>query len=160
MRLAGLFRFGANAVIWLLILIGIPLLLFIVPLLAVELASAYSEFSNEGLAIMALIGTPVLLGQTLLVIVLVLLRRIRADRVFAAASYKWVKLLAWNAAALAVSFGAILVWLSAKNTLPPLVLATLLIATLLSLGVALVTATLFGILRQATAVTEELEGLI
>ena len=159
-KLDGALRFGAGLIIWLLIALGVPTLLFVVPLLSVELASSYGEFSNEGLPIMALIGTPVLLGEALLVIVLILLGKIRKDRMFSPAVHKWVKLLAWDAAALACSFAVILFWLGAKNTLPPLVVLTLLVASMLSLAVALVTANLLALLRKATVATEELNGVI
>ena len=159
-KMDGFVRVAAGLVIWLLLALSVPVLLFVVPLLSVELASSYSEFSNEGLALMALIGTPVLLGQTFLGIVLLLLGRIRTDRMFSPKVNKWVRLLGWNAAALAVGFSAILSWFGAKNTLPPLVLLSLIVAILLSLAVALVTASLLGILQRATAATQELDAVI
>lgn len=156
----GVMRISASTVVCILIVLGFPTLLVIVPLLSVSLASSYSEFSNEGIALMALFGTPVVLSQSLLGIVLVLLGRIRADRMFSPQVNKWVRLLAWNSVALAASFLTILFWFGAKNTTPPLVMLGLVVASLVALAVGFVTATLLGTLRQATAATEELEAVI
>lgn len=159
-RVDGFVRIAAGLVVWLLLALSIPVLLFAVPLTSVSLASSYSEFSNEGLPLMALFGTPVLLGQSFLALVLLLLGRIRTDRMFSPKVNKWVRLLGWNAAAIAASFSAIFAWFATKNTLPPLVLLALIVAILLSLAVALVTASLLGILRRATAAKQELDGVI
>jgi hypothetical protein len=79
---------------------------------------------------------------------------------FSVSAQKWVRLLSYNASALAVSFLVILVWLNLKNTLPPAVGIVLVVGFILPLAVALVTRTLLVLLKQATASSEELEGVI
>ena len=99
-------------------------------------------------------------SESLLGVILVLLRRVRIDQMFSRSAHGWVRTLSYNAAALSLSFGVILFWLNAKNTLPPAVGLMLLLAMLLPLAVALVTRTLLGFLQKATTDHEELEGVI
>jgi hypothetical protein len=79
---------------------------------------------------------------------------------FSKSVFKWVRRLAGTGLALAASIAAIGIWLSYKNTLPPLVFLILVGSFLLVTAVSLVTITLFGLLKRATSVSEELEGVI
>lgn len=152
-------RIGAIGVIWLLMLFGV-LVAIVVPFVASALVHEYSEYANDFWVITGMLLAPTLLAESLLAIILVLLRRIRVDQMFSHSAHRWVRALAYNAGALSASFAVLLVWLNIKNTLPPAVGLVLLIGFFLPLAVALVTRTLLVLLRQATAATEELEGVV
>lgn len=136
------------------------LTLIAVPFIASTLVAEYSEYTNDFWVITGMLLAPTLLAQSLLIIILVLLRRIRVDQMFSVAAHKWVRALYYNAAALSGTFAVILVWLNIKNTLPPIIGLVLLIGFFLPLAVALVTRTLLVLLKKATAASEELEGVV
>ena len=147
-------RILANIAIWLLIVLGFAVHLAFVPAVTVELTATYSEYANDGLTIAALLIAPVAFGQILLILVFALLRRIHTDRMLTPQAF------IADAYALAASGLALLTWLSVKNTLPPIILAILLVFTLLALTVALVTTSLLALLKNATAAKLELEEVI
>jgi len=153
------FRVGAIASIWVLITVGI-LAGAAVPLISAGLSEQYTEYSKDFWVITGLLIVPVLLAETLLAVILVLMRRIRKDQMFSPAAHRWVRVLSYNSAALSLSFASILAWLNAKNTLPPVIGLALLTAIFLPLAVALVTRTLLGLLKKATEASEELQGVI
>lgn len=109
---------GAIGIIWMLMLLGV-LVALAVPLVATEFVNEYSEYANDFWVIAGLLIIPILLAESLLAIILVLLRRIRVDQIFSPIAHKWVRALSYNAAALSASFVVILIWLNIKNTLPP-----------------------------------------
>jgi hypothetical protein len=150
---------GAIGVIWILMFIGV-LAAIAAPFLASTLASEYGEYAKDFWVITGLLLAPVFLAESLLVIILVLLRRIRIDQMFSSTAQKWVRVLSYNAGALSASFAAILIWLNIKNTLPPIIGLVLLLGFFLPLAVALVTRTLLVLLKRATAASEELEGVV
>lgn len=150
----------ASVVLWVLVLIGFAFHFAFVPALSHGINQEFEEFANDRWLIQGLITAPVIFGQILLLIIIFLLRRIRAEQMFSTSVYKWVRLLAVDALALAASFVTIFVWLNIKNTLPPAIGIVLLVAILLSLAVSLVTASLLGLLKKATDVSQELEGVI
>lgn len=152
-------RIAAILVIWILVLFG-ALALIAVPSITSWLVREYSEYRNDFLAITVMLSAPALLAQSILLIILVLLRRIRVDQIFSVSAHKWVRALSYNAAALSTTFLVILVWLTIKNTLPPTVALALVIGALLPLAVALVTRTLLVLLKKATTASEELEGVV
>jgi hypothetical protein len=152
-------RIAAILVIWILMFFGV-LTLIAVPFIASTLVAEYSEYTNDFWVITGMLLAPTLLAQSLLIIILVLLRRIRVDQMFSVAAHKWVRALYYNAAALSGTFAVILVWLNIKNTLPPIIGLVLLIGFFLPLAVALVTRTLLVLLKKATAASEELEGVV
>jgi hypothetical protein len=150
---------GAIGVTWILMFIGV-LAAIAAPFLASALVSEYSDYANDFWIIAGLISLPILLAESMLVIILVLLRRIRIDQMFSSTAHKWVRVLSYNAGALSASFLAILIWLNVKNTLPPIVGLVLLLGFFLPLAVALVARTLLVLLKRATAASEELEGVV
>jgi hypothetical protein len=150
---------GAIGVTWILMLIGV-LVAIAAPFLASALASEYGEYAKDFWVITGLLLAPVFLAESLLVIILVLLRRIRIDQMFSSTAHKWVRILSYNAGALSASFAAILIWLNIKNTLPPIIGLVLLLGFFLPLAVALATRTLLVLLKRATAASEELEGVV
>ena len=150
---------GAVSAIWILILLGV-LVAILVPFLATELAHAYSAYTHDFWIIVLLLSTPVALAEIMLAIILILLNRIRADRIFSAAAHNWVRALSVIAAALSASFVAILIWLNMKNTLPPLLGIILMIGVFVPLAVAAVTKSMLSLLRRATKAREELEGVV
>ena len=158
-RLERITHAGANAVIWVLILLG-ALFSISVPFVASSLVDEYNEYANDLGVITALLFIPILLAVSLLAIILVLLRRIRIDQIFSATAHKWVRALSYNSAFLSASFVVILIWLNIKNTLPPIVALVLLIGFFVPLAVALVTRTLLFLLKRATSASEELEGVV
>ena len=152
-------RIGAISVIWILMIIGVVVSIAI-PFISSELVNEYSEYANDFWVITLLLMVPTVLAESLLSVILVLLRRIRIDQMFSGSAHKWVRALSYNAAGLSAAFAVIFVWLSAKNTLPPVIALVLIMAFFLPLAVALVTRTLLGLLQKATAATEELEGVV
>lgn len=94
---------GAISVIWMLMLLGV-LVAFAVPLVASEFVNEYSEYANDFWVIAGLLILPILLAESLLAIILVLLRRIRVDEMFSPIAHKWVRALSYNAGG---SFGVV-----------------------------------------------------
>lgn len=158
-RLEKVAHMSAIGIIWVLMLFGV-LVSIAVPFVASSLVREYSEYANDFWVIAALLVFPILLAESLLAIILVLLRRIRVDQMFSTLAHKWVRALSYNAAALSLSFVAILAWLNVKNTLPPIIGLVLLIGFFAPLAVALVTRTLLVLLKKATIANEELEGVV
>jgi hypothetical protein len=152
-------RIAAILIIWILMFFG-ALTLIAVPYIASTLVAEYSEYTNDFWVITGMLLAPTLLAQSLLIIILVLLRRIRVDQMFSVAAHKWVRVLSYNAAALSATFAVILVWLNIKNSVPPIIGLVLLIGFFLPLAVALVTRTLLVLLKKATAASEELAGVV
>ncbi len=150
---------GAISVIWMLMLLGV-LVSLAVPWVASEFVSEYGEYANDFWVIAGLLIVPILLAESLLAIILVLLRRIRVDQMFSAIAHKWVRALSYNAGALSASFVLILIWLSIKNTLPPIIGLILVIGVFAPLAVALVTRSLLVLLKRATHASSELEGVV
>jgi hypothetical protein len=151
---------AASLVVWILILIGLVGLVVLVPALAGELADEFSEYQSDFVILVLLLGIPVAVGLAVLGLILVLLRRIRLDRMLAPASYGPIRWLALSSATLAGSFVLIGIWLTLKNTLPPVILIIMSVFALVSLAVSLVTSVLFGLLRKAVAHSDELSEVI
>lgn len=151
---------AAQTVLWLLILIGLGGLVILVPALAGELTAEFSQYQSDFMILAALLGLPVLIGLAILGLILVLLRRIRLDRMLAPASYGPIRWLVLASALLAGSFVLIGIWLTIKNTLPPVIAIVLAVLALVSLAVSLVTNVLIGLLKQAVAHSDELREVI
>ena len=151
---------AARLVLWILILIGLGGLVILVPAIAGELTAEFSQYESDFVILVALVGLPVLLGLAILGLILVLLRRIRLDRMLAPASYGPIRWLVLASGLLAGSFVLIGVWLTMKNTLPPVIAIVLAVFALVSLAVSLVTNVLFGLLKQAVAHSDELREVI
>ena len=151
---------AAYSVLWLLLLVGVGGLVVIVPALAAELVGRYSEYRGEFVVVLILIGIPVLLGMSILGLVIALLEKIRTGSMLNQQSYGLIRALIVSTATLAGSFVLIGVWLSLKNTLPPIILIILVLLTLISLAVSLVASILFSLLRQAVDDTQELSEVI
>lgn len=151
---------AAHIVLGLLLFAGVSGLVVIVPALAAELVGRYSEYESDFIILIALLGLPLLIGLATLGLILVLLRRIRLDRLLAPASYGPIRWLVLASALLAGSFVLIGVWLAMKNTLPPVIAIVLAVFALVSLAVSLVTNVLFGLLKQAVAHSDELREVI
>jgi hypothetical protein len=153
------YRLGAIT-LWVLVFFGIFGLTFLVPLVSESLSSQYGEYANDRWAIQALLSAPVFLGTVFILEVLYLLKLAHKDQMFSNNVFKWVRLLAGTGFVLSASIISIGIWLSAKNTLPPAVALILLTSFLLATAASLVTLTLFALLKRATYVSEELEGVI
>jgi len=153
------YLFG-SITLWTLVLFGLVGVTLVVPIVSDSLAKQFTEYSNERWTIQALLSGPVILGIFLILEILLLLKLAKSNEMFSKSVFKWVRLLAGTGLALAASIAAIGIWLSYKNTLPPFVFLILVGSFLLVAAVSLVTMTLFGLLKRATSVTEELEGVI
>jgi hypothetical protein len=145
---------------WLLVLFGILGLTLVAPLLSESLSGAYSEYANDRWTIQFLLSAPVFLGTVFILEVLFLLRLAYKNEMFSNSSFKWVRLLAGTGFALSASIVAIGGWLSVKNTLPPLLALVIAVSFLLVTATSLVTLSLFSLLKRATFVSDELEGVI
>ena len=150
----------ASIVLWALVLIGSFGLIVLVPALAGELSNEFSEYQFDFAILVLLLGIPVGLGLAILGLIMLLLRRIKLDKMLAPTSYGPIRWLARSSAALAGSFVLIGIWLTLKNTLPPVILIVLSVFALVSLAVSLVTSVLFGLLRKAVAHSDELSEVI
>lgn len=151
---------AAIIVLWVLLILGSGGLLVLVPALASELTAEFSEYRSDYIALVSLLGTPVLIGLAILTTILILLRRIRHDKILTSSSFGVIKWLIIATSALSVSFVLIATWLSYKNTLPPVILIVLTTFSLIALAVALVTSVLYGLLKQAVMNSEELSEVI
>ena len=149
-----------SILLWLLFGMGALAAAFIAPAISESLTRTYSEYANDRLVIQLLLTTPVVLGMLIVLAVLLLVRLVHKDQIMSMSAYKWVRALTLTAFGLAASLLAIILWLNSKNTLPPLVGAVLVTATLLALAVGFVTLTLTSLLKRATTAVEELEGVI
>jgi hypothetical protein len=150
---------GAISVIWILMLLGV-LVSIAVPFVAAEFVNEYNDYANDFWVIAGLLFIPIVLAESLLAIILVLLRRIRVDQMFSPIAHKWACALSYNAGALSASFVLILIWLNIKNTLPPIIGLVLVIGVFAPLAVSLVTRSLLVLLKRATHASEELEGVV
>lgn len=153
-------QLAANLILGFLVVLGATGLFWVVPAMAAGLAAQFSEYQANYEVLVLLLGAPVLLGTLLLVLIMILLQRIRLQQMFSRAALQWVQGLIVATTALAASFAAIGIWLTSKNTLPPLVFFALLTLGLISLAVALVTNELRGLLSNAIATSEELSEVI
>lgn len=151
---------AAITVIWMLFILGSVGLIVLVPALASELTIEFSEYQSDFIALLLLLGTPVLIGLAILTIILILLRRIRHARMLSSAAFGGIKGLITTTSALSASFVLITTWLSFKNTLPPAILIVLAVFSLIALAVALVTNVLYGLLKQAVMNSVELSEVI
>lgn len=151
---------GANFAIWLLLLVGAAAVVFVTPSIAGQLTAAYVEYQGDFVNLVVLLSSPVVAVMSMLVIVLVLLKRIRADRMFSSDVNRWIQALAISALGIASTFFAIIVWLSAKNTLPPLVLVVLLVGFITAMAIAFVIRSLLALLRSAKEAKDELAAVI
>ena len=130
------------------------------PALASGLQNEFSEYANDRGLIQFQISAPLVILQLILIEIIYLLWLVHRNRMFSPRVDKWVKLLVMTTLALSASFIAIGIWLSIKQTLPPIVLFGLMGCALGSFSVAMVTQSLLGLLRKATHVSQELEGVI
>jgi|AntAceMinimDraft_1070359.scaffolds.fasta_scaffold50908_2 hypothetical protein len=144
----------------LLALTGLLAITFLVPQISLELATRYSEFSNDELIIRVLLTMPIVIAIAVFLEVMYLQRLVHLDRMSSSRAYKWVKLLTITPLVLAASFVFIGLWLSWNKALPPFYFFTLLALSVFSLAVSAVTHSLLGLLRRATSASEELEGVV
>jgi len=150
----------AGSMIWLLQILGIMIHIFAIPVVSESLSKEFVEYSGDGPAIQLLLSGLVATGQIALAIVWVLLRRVTKQTLLVKSSSTWVLALAGTAFGLAAIFLALMIWLILQNTLPPFASAGLLTGILISSIVGLVTASLNGVLKDATEARFELESVI
>ena len=141
-------------------LAGLLAVSLLVPQVSLELASRYSEFSNDGLTIRVLLTIPIVISIAIFLEVLYLQRLVHRDQMLSQRTYKWVRLLEITPLGLAASFVLILLWLSSKQALPPFYLFALISLSIFCLAVSMVTSSLLGLLRRATMASEELAGVV
>lgn len=144
----------------LLALAGLFAIFILVPQLSLELASRYSEFSNDEPIVRVILTVPIVISIAVFLEVMYLQRLVHLDRMFSPRVYKWVKLLTITPLALAASFFLIGLWLSWNQTLPPFYLFAIVALSVFSLAVSMVSNSLLGLLRCATSASEELEGVV
>jgi hypothetical protein len=143
-----------------LILLGLLVLTFIVPVLSLELTESYEEYSGDGLAIQVLLSAIIITGLIILGFTCLLLVRIKNQKLFVPANEKWVALLTLSLFLFAGSFIALFLWLGQQNTMPPILAIGLLGAAILSAAVGFVTLSLLGALQRAIEQNLELESVI
>lgn len=153
-------RFAGYSSLGLLAAIGVLGLLAIVPTIAANLATSFSEYQGDQVLISFLLGTPVAVFVIILIEVAYLFWLVNNDRILSPRVFKWVRLLSISSFALALSLLVIGLWLTAKNTLPRAVLFVLTALILLASAVGFVTRSLQGLLKKATDAAADLEGVI
>lgn len=159
MKLRKTIYVASHIVIWLLVAIALTGVTLVAPLMSTELATI-PDYANDRWTIQFLISLPVVIGMAILLEVLYLLKLTYKNQMFTEQVFKWVRLLAGTCFGLAASCVSLGAWLSYKNTFPPGMLIVVTVSTLLAIAVALVTTSLLGLLRNATANANDLEGVI
>ena len=143
------------------LLLMVLLILFAVPMVITpRLVNYYDAFANEYVITNLMFESPVLLTLSLLGIILLLLRRIQTDQILSSATNKWVKAFTAIAGFLALHFVFIGIWASSKNSLHQPTTFILILMFIISLAASLVSGSLLGLLKKATAANEELEGVV
>ena len=150
----------AGSMIWMLQILGIAIHIFAIPVVSESLSKEFVEYQGDRPTIQLLLSGLVAAGQIVLAIVWVLLRRVTRNTLLVKSSSAWVTALSGCAFGLAVLLLALMIWLIAQNTLPPFVSAGLLTGMLVSSIVGLVTASLNGVLKEATDARLELASVI
>ncbi len=143
-----------------LILLGLLMLIFTVPVLSIELTESYEEYSGDGLAIQALLSAIIITGQIILGFMCLLLLRIKKQKLFVPANEKWVALLTISLFLFGGSFVALFWWLGEQNTMPPILAIGLLGGAIVSAAFGFVTLSLLGALKRAIEQNLELESVI
>jgi hypothetical protein len=153
------FFFG-QLFLFMLTLAGLLAVSLLVPQVSLELASRFSEFSNDELTIRTFLTLPIVISIAVFLEVMHLQRLVHRDHILSPSMYKWVRLLVITSLGLAGSFVLILLWLSSKQALPPFYLFALVALTIFCLAVSMVTRSLLGLLQRATLASEELAGVV
>jgi hypothetical protein len=150
----------ATTGIALLIFMGILVEVFAIPVNANSLQAQYSEYAGDAPVIDALLIGIVLFGQTTLVLVALLLSRISRRTLLSESAKRLVTFLMYSLGGVGVAFFALLLWLMAQNTLPPIVHIVIWVGILLAVIAALVIRTLRSVLSEAINNKTELEAVI
>ncbi|MEO0024274.1 MAG: hypothetical protein RL196_715 [Actinomycetota bacterium] len=150
----------SELLVWVIVLAGLLTQLFALPQVSESLSEQYQEYSRDKFFIQTLLTLIVFIGQISLGFIILLLRKVRHQKLLSEGTLKWVKALATSLAAVAGAFGVLICWLMSKNTLPPSLAAVLLLAILLSATMALITLALKGVLQSAIETHLELDGVI
>ena len=151
---------SSNAVLTLLGLMVLGALVVVVPASASSLSARFNEFAGESVAIAILLSTPLAVFLVVLGTTALLLRLVQTDRMFSERVFKWVNVLSLASFVQGITFIVVGTWFSNQGGLPPFYLFGLLFLSLLSVAVGLVTAALLQLLKKATAVSQDLEGVI
>lgn len=151
---------SAHFFMWLVLLLAGLGVLVIVPTISQSLSNQFSEFANDELLLRGMMSAPVVVFSGVIAIVLVLVSRIRKDRMFSSEAAKWVRLLIGTTAALGLVLVGDVIWLGGKNALPPFAFFTLAFLASVTFAASFVTAHLLGLLKKATSLSEDLSGVI
>jgi len=150
----------ATWLIWFIILMGLAVLVFVIPLNSDLFQSRYVEFRGDALTIQFLTSLPVVCSMLSLVAITRLLNRIAYGGIHSPSSQKWVNILIGSSFAVGASFIILFVWLTTQNAMPPIAVIALLIGTAIAATFGFITLALKSVLLEATSDHEELEGLI
>jgi MFS family permease len=150
----------ALGMIGLLVLVGLLLQVLVIPQLSRDLASTYTEYSDQGFIIQVMLSSMVFVGQVIMVLIGLLLSKINSRRLLENRSNAFAQSLAISFAAISVLTAVLLIWLTSRNTLPPALAIALVITILVSSIAGLVTWSLTEVLKEATKARVELERVI
>ena len=159
-KAARLANTSAITALALIIAFGILGLVFAIPATAAGLVRTYTDFSGDKDLIQILLSIPTAIAILIFCEIIFLLLLVSQNKMLTHSAYKWVRVLGYTTATLAVSFGLLFSYLSFKATLPPGIAIVILVLILFSLAVSLVTFSLLGLLRTATEAKLDLEGVI
>lgn len=157
---ARLIFFVAHFALVVLGLMVLGALVAVVPASASSLSARFKEFAGESVTIAILLSTPLAVFLVVLGTTALLLRLVQTDRMFSERVFKWVNVLSLASFVEGITFIVVGTWFSNQGGLPPFYLFGLLFLSLLSIAVGLVTAALLQLLKKATAVSQDLEGVI
>ena len=150
----------AGGLIWFLQFLGLLIHSFAIPQISQSLANTFTEYSSSQVLIQVMMSSLLAVGQVVLAIIWLLMRRVNRNQLLEEQSSNWVSALSAGSFTLGALFASLMGWLISKNTLPPFLAIGLLIAIAVSCIVGLVSASLNGVLKQATQAQLELEGVI
>ena len=160
MTIRKLFTNLALGMIGALVLVGFLLEFLVIPELSRDLASTYSEYSDQGFEIQLMLSSVIFVGQISMVLIGLLLSKVHHQRLLEKRSPAYAQGLAISFAAISILTATLLMWLISRNTLPPALAIVLLISILGTSLAGLVTWSLTEVLKEATKARFELERVI
>ncbi len=143
-----------------LILLGLLLEIFVIPVNAIALQAKFLEFKGDAPVINSLLIALVAFGQVSLISIDLLIRRVDQHSLLARSSERLVSFLIYSLTGVAATFFALLLWLMSQNALPPVVHLSIWVGIMLALSAALVINVLKTVLHESIDNLAELESVI
>jgi hypothetical protein len=133
---------------------------WIVPVIGASFARSDPDFAALQIPGVVMVDALLLCGQIVLVCVWRLLSLTARDTIFDAAAFRWVDAIVVAVILAIVLIAAGLIVLSASGAGSPIIALTGLIGLIAMTGLALVVVVMRGLLRQATALRQEMAEVV